>query len=213
MEVVPVKPSFKSRIRPRTKALIGVAASAVVALAVAPSAFGACDYQGGKRVFADWGDNHSYVLAPDGGFESDASGWSLSGGADVVAGNESHYLRSAGDRARLDLPDGSAATSPQICVALDTPVMRSMVRNTGDPTSRLRVEVTYRLLGLVQTKVATDVHADDAWMPSSYISPTLGLSTIVGTVLPAAVQVTFQPLDARGDWQVDDFYVDPYARR
>jgi hypothetical protein len=153
------------------------------------------------------------VLAPDGGFEADGSGWSLSGGADAVAGNESHHLRSAGDTRALDLPAGSLAVSPPICVALDTPVMRTMVRNTGDPRSRLRVEVVYKLLGLVRTTVVTDVRADSSWAPSSYISPTLGLSTVVGTVLPAAVQVRFRPLDSTGDWQIDDFYVDPYSRR
>ncbi len=204
---------FKSRIGPRATALIGIAASATVALALAPSAFGACSYSGGKKVFERWGDKHSYVIAPDGGFEADGSGWSLTGRAEVVPGNNSHYLGAPTDQRSLDLPDGSSATSPPICVSLETPLMRGMVRNTGDARSRLRVEVTYKLLGLVQTKVVTDVRADDSWAPTPYISPTLGLSTIVGTILPAAVQVTFRPLDTKGDWQVDDFYVDPYSRR
>jgi hypothetical protein len=190
-----------------------VATVALAALAIAPSAFGACRYSGATQVFEPWNDPHSYVLAPDGGFEADGSGWSLSGGADVVAGNESHHLRSAADARALDLPAASLAVSPPICVALDTPVMRTMVRNTGDPRSRLRVEVVYKLLGLVQTTVLTDFRAGSSWAPSPYISPTLGLSTVVGTVLPAAVQVRFRPLDSTGDWQIDDFYVDPYSRR
>ncbi|MDX6583829.1 MAG: hypothetical protein QOI10_3013 [Solirubrobacterales bacterium] len=208
-----MKPLFKSPVSARTKALISVAASALCVLVVAPSAFGACSYTGATQVFKPWDDQHNYVLAPDGGFESDASGWSLAGGADVAPGNETAYLHAATDESSVSLPAGSTATSPPICVALDTPVLRAMTRNTGNPKSRLRVEVTYKLLGLVQTKVVTDMTSGSTWRPSSYISPTLGLSTIVGTLLPASVQVTFRPLDSTGNWQIDDFYVDPYSRR
>jgi hypothetical protein len=207
--------SFSERgLGPRARLLTATAAAALAALVVAPSAFGAsCGYTGATQVFAPWDDPHSYVLAPDGGFEDGASGWSLAGGARVVDGNESHFLRSSADRRSLDLPDGSVATSPPICVALETPFMRSMVRNTGVPDSRLRVEVVYKLLGLVRTTVVTDMRAGDEWVPSRYISPTLGLSTIVGTLIPAAVQVRFRPLDSNGEWQIDDFYVDPHSRR
>ena len=88
-----------------------------------------------------------------------------------------------------------------------------MVRNTGSAGSRLRVEVDYLLLGLLRTRVVQDVTAGASWVPSPYISPVLGLSTIVGTVIPSAVRVRFRPLDSTGNWRIDDFYVDPYARR
>jgi hypothetical protein len=208
-----VKPLFHPSIGTRAKVLIAAAASALCLLVLAPSAFGACSYTGATQVFKPWSDPHNYVLAPDGGFESNASGWSLAGGARVVPGNETHYLRAETDRNSLALPPGSSASSPPICVALDTPFLRSMVRNTGDPRSRLRAEVTYKLLGLVQTKVVTVMSSGSAWAPSAYISPTLGLSTIVGTILPASITVTFRPLDSTGNWQIDDFYVDPYSRR
>ena len=208
-----MKPLFHPSIGTRAKVLITLAASALCVLALAPSAMGACSYTGATQVFKPWGDQHNYVLAPDGGFESKASGWSLAGGARVVPGNETHYLRAKTDRNSLSLPPGSSATSPPICVALDTPFLRSMVRNTGEPRSRLRAEVTYKLLGLVQTKVVTVMSSGSTWTPSAYISPTLGLSTIVGTILPASVKVTFRPLDSAGNWQIDDFYVDPYSRR
>jgi hypothetical protein len=208
-----VKPLFESSFGTRTKVLVAAAASALALLVLAPSAFGACKYTGATQVFKPWKDPRYYVLAPDGGFEGGAAGWSLAGGAAVVSGNETHYLGSRTDSRSLALPKGGMATSPPICVDLSTPVMRAMVRNTGDPRSRLRVEVTYKLLGLVQTRVVSDVTAGSSWAPSSFISPTLGLSTIVGTLIPAAVQVRFRPLDSVGNWQVDDFYVDPYSRR
>jgi hypothetical protein len=194
--------------------LIGTGASALCLLVLAPTAIGAsCGYTGGKQVFKPWGDKRYYVLAPDGGFESNASGWSLAGGTGVVADNETSYLNAATDRNSLSLGRSGRATSPPICVALDTPVMRVMTRNTGDPRSRLRAEVTYRLLGLVRTTVVTDMTSGATWRPSPFISPVLGLSTIVGTLIPASVQITFRPLDSRGNWQLDDIYVDPYSRR
>src|SRR5437868_10962030 len=42
----------------------------------------------GTQVFATWNDYASYFLAPNGGLENGSTGWSLSGGAAVVSGNE-----------------------------------------------------------------------------------------------------------------------------
>jgi hypothetical protein len=191
-------------------------ASAATVMLVALVAFAgsaqACSYPGAEQVFSQWGDPHHYVLAPDGGFEAGASDWSLNGGAKTVAGNESYYLNDAGDSRSLSLPGGSSAGSPPICMSLDTPIFRMMARNTGDPSSRLRVEAVYRLLGVVQTKVVNNVSAGSNWAPTQQMSPVLGLSTIVGTLIPSSIQVRITPLDTRGRWQVDDFYVDPFAR-
>jgi len=173
----------------------------------------ACSYTGAEQVFSPWGDQHSYVLAPDGGFEAGAVGWSLSGGAKAVEGNESYYLNDAADSRSLFLPAGSQAGSPPICMSIDTPIFRMMVRNRGDSSSRLRVAATYKLLGLVQTKVVNTVTAGSNWAPTQQMSTVLTLSTIIGTLIPSSIQVQITPLDGNGKWQVDDFYVDPFSRR
>jgi hypothetical protein len=201
-----------SFIRSSLAKFAGVTAVAMLALAAFAASAPACSYPGAEQVFKPWGDQHSYVLAPDGGFEAGASGWSLSGGAKAVAGNESYYLNNAGDSRSLSLPVGSSAGSPPICMAIDTPVFRMFARNTGDPSSRLRVEATYKLLGLVQTKVVNNVAAGSSWAPTQQMSTVLTLSTIVGTLIPSSIQVRITPLDSRGQWQVDDFFVDPFAR-
>ena len=135
----------------------------------------------------------------------------LDGGAEVVAGNESYYLNDAPTTRSLSLPAGSTAVSPPICMSLDTPIFRMLARNTGNPTSRLRVEATYKLLGLVQTKtVSTVTAARPGRRPS--MSTVLTLSTIVGTLIPSSIQIRISPLD-NGAWQVDDLYIDPFARR
>jgi hypothetical protein len=182
----------------------------IVALAAAPAQ--ACSYSGAEQVFGPWGDQHYYVLAPDGGFESGGSGWSLSGGAATVSGNETFYLNDGGDSRSLSLPAGSSAASPPICMSLDTPVFRLLARNSGSSASRLRVEAVYPLLGLIRTKTVGTVTAGPGWAPTQQMSTVLTLSTIVGTLVPSAIQIRITPLDATGNWQVDDVYVDPFAR-
>ncbi|HET7120593.1 MAG TPA: hypothetical protein VFI17_05020 [Solirubrobacterales bacterium] len=186
----------------------------VVAAALATTAASAqaCSYSGAEKVFAPWGDQHSYVLAPDGGFEAGGSGWALSGGAATVAENESFFLNGADDSRSLSLPAGSSAVSPSICMSLDTPSFRLLARNTGSSSSRLRVEATYTLLGLVRTKTVSTVAAGPNWAPTQEMSTVLTLSTLVGTVVPSAIKIRITPLDSVGRWQVDDLYVDPFAR-
>lgn len=41
----------------------------------------------------------------------------------------------------------------------------------------------------------------------------LTLSTIIGTLIPSAIEIRVTPLDSIGRWQVDDLYIDPFARR
>lgn len=197
---------------PRRFKLAGTLAVALVAMAAFASAAQACSYSGAEQVFKQWGDQKNYVLAPDGGFEAGGSGWALSNGAKVVAGNESYYLNDAGDSKSLALPAGSSVASPPICMSLDTPSFRLLAQNTGNPSSRLRVEAVYNLLGLVRTKVVSNLSAGSSWAPTQSVSTVLGLSTIVGTLIPSAIQIRITPLDATGNWQVDDVYIDPFSR-
>lgn len=204
------------RITPRHRLgskLIGVAVVALLALAAFAGSAQACSYTGAEQVFAPWGDRHAYVLAPDGGFEAGASGWSLSGGAKVVGGNESYYLNDPADSRSLTLPGGSSAVSPPICMSIDTPIFRMVARSGRDPASRLRVEAVYKLLGLIRTKDVSTVAAGASWAPTQQMSTVLTLSTIVGTLIPSSIQIRITPLDSRGAWRIDDLYIDPFSRR
>jgi len=192
--------------------LIVLAAAALAVSACSTAVAQACDYTGAEQVFKPWGDQHSYVLAPDGGFEAGGQGWALTGGATTVAGNESLYLNEPGDGRSLALPTGSSATSPPICMSLDTPTFRLVARNGGNPAAELRVEARYSLLGLLRTKAVSTVKAGSTWAPSQQMSTVLSLSTIVGTVIPAAIQIRITPVGSGGQWQVDDLYIDPFAR-
>jgi hypothetical protein len=186
--------------------------TALLALAVFAGSAQACSYSGAKTVFSPWGDQRNYVLAPDGGFEAGGSGWQLNRGATVVEGNESYYLNDAGDSKSLSLPARSSAVSPPVCMAIDTPSFRFVARNSGDPSSQLRVEAVYKLLGLVRTKTAATLRAGSTWAPTQSVSTVLTLSTVVGTLIPSAIEIRLTPLDSSGQWQVDDVYIDPFRR-
>lgn len=195
-----------------SKMLLSAMVAALTAIGLMTATAQACSYTGAEQVFRPWGDSNSYVLAPDGGFESGGLGWALSGGAQTVEGNESFYLNDSGDTRSLALPAGSSAVSPPVCMALDTPTFRLVARNTGNTSSGLRVEAVYPLLGLIRTKTVSTVYGGPNWAPSQKMSTVLSLSTIVGTLIPSSVQIRITPVGSGGNWQVDDLYIDPFAR-
>jgi hypothetical protein len=154
--------------------------------------------------FRPWSDYARYAQVPDGGFEARAAGWALAGGAKVVAGNNPFYLRSRSDSSSLQLPAGSSATSPPMCIGLLSSKMRFVA--TGSTGSRLRVQILYR--GLVSSTVGVldggSVDSSGAWKPS----PEVGM---LGGVLPLLTQsVQFRLVATSGTSRVDDLFLDPW---
>lgn len=195
-----------------SKHRLGVFALVATALLVGLAAFSslaqaACNYPDAEQVFSSWDDDGYYQLAPEGGFESGASGWTLFNGATLVTdeGNRPHDGAQEGTAVRL--PFGATATSPPFCVDESTPNFRVMIRNVGDRGAKLRVLVTYERL-LTKSRV-TDIHSDpeDGWLPS----PSLKLEA--DHEEERIARITFIGKDPRGVYLVDDLYVDPFARR
>jgi hypothetical protein len=181
-----------------------VAFSVLLTTAFFAASAQACSYPAGEAVFSPWGDPRAYVLAPDGGFEAGGAGWSLEGGATVVSANETSYLNSASDLQSLALPEGSSATSPTLCVNQETPFVRAMVRSSGKG-ARLRVETIYPDLGVVRTHTVGGERTE--WVPTHPLSTSFGRATVTEA---DSVQIRLTPVS--GDWQVDDLYIDPFAR-
>jgi hypothetical protein len=199
-------PSIPRRLR---LALLG----AVAALAFAPNAHaGLLPSCPGtfEKPFAQWGDSASYALVGDGGFERGGLGWSLAGGAKVVAGNESFYVHASGDSRSLLLPRGSSATSPPVCMVLGRPKMRFFAVAPAGSGS-LRVDVLSRnLLGVLSVIDGGVVTAGSAWQPSPAVSL---LGSNLGSALWATwVQLRFRPL-GDASLAIDDVYVDPWVIR
>jgi hypothetical protein len=85
-----------------------------------------CSAQAFSQPFLSVGDSNWYTLVPgksSNGF--DGAGWVLSGGAKIVTTR----LADGSTSSVLDLPSGSKAVSPTICVTSSYPTARAMVRN------------------------------------------------------------------------------------
>jgi hypothetical protein len=153
--------------------------------------------------FAAWSDYAHYAFLPDGGFESGGSGWSLSGGARAVSGNESFYVHSKLDKTSLSLPAGASATSPPMCISLLSSKMRFVAR--GDAGSKVKVQILYRgllssVLGILDGGTYT---VGGPWNAS----PQIGM---LGGVLPLLTSgVSFRFTAVGGAAAIDDVYLDP----
>jgi hypothetical protein len=190
----------------RISAVVGLLALAAPAAASAATTAPAGTCGTGSPVFARWNDNSSYQLATNGDVEAGGLGWTLSGGAAVVAGGDPFALGGKVSTKALALPAGSSATTASSCIAQGMPTFRLLARNQGSATAKLRVEVVYGPYRA--SRVAADIAAGTAWAPTKQLSLAYGL---VGDA--TSVQFRFTPLDSAGRWQIDSVYIDPIMRR
>jgi hypothetical protein len=167
-----------------------------------------CEGQATVQPFTPWLDPLNYVLLTNGSLES-TTGWTLTGGAKLVSGNEPWHVNSAGDSHSLSLPSGSSATAPPFCVTLLHPDLRFFAVNSGSALSALEVDATTTILGLKVTTPVGVLLAGGIWQP------TLPLPFLDGLLsLPqGTVQFRFTPLGVGSGWQIDDIYVDPFKSR
>ena len=181
----------------------GVAAPAGAAL------LNGCPEQSMSRPFARWLDPVSYVLAPNGGFESRSAGWQLTGGATVVSGNESFNLSGPGSHS-LYLPSGSTARSPAMCVETLDVFARYVAKNRGlIALSSLKVDAIVKdSAGHTFVLPAGVNTGGSSWAPSL---PSIALLNTLGLLNDGRVTVSFrfQPIGLGAKWQIDDLYVDP----
>ncbi|HKP17217.1 MAG TPA: hypothetical protein VJT84_01980 [Gaiellaceae bacterium] len=170
---------------------------------------------GGSQVFAPWGDSRNYLPAPNGGFESGSKGWTLSGGAAVVSGNQP-FLRSGSSS--LSLPSGSSALSPNVCLGTKQLFIRLFAKDSGGTDRGLRVRVYWygllnKLLGV--SDFAT-VSAGGDWRPSDPVNSGGGLLAplpIVALLSSTSARIEITPLGGGSQWRIDDLYIDPYVSR
>jgi hypothetical protein len=79
-----------------------------------------------SQPFLSSNDTNWYTLAPGESADNfDGGGWRLSGGAQIIT----TQLADGQTGSVLDLPSGSTAVSPIVCVASDYPTARTMVQN------------------------------------------------------------------------------------
>ena len=170
---------------------------------------------GGAKVFAPWQDSANYLLSPNGGFEFGSTGWSLSGGAGIVSGNEPFYPTGTHS---LALPSGSTATSPTVCLGSSQLYIRMFGKDLGGTDSGLRVRIQfYGLLNnLLGFKDFAVFPGGKDWAPTGQVQSSGGLLTplpVVSLLSSTSARIQITPLGTGSRWQIDDVYIDPCIGR
>lgn len=181
------------------------------ALSTTTSVPDACVPPSFSQIFLRWRDTGLYTLSPGGSMETGLPGWTLGGGAEPVAGNEPFYVGGSTHDTSLSIPSGGTVTSSRMCIDRTYPSFRFFARNSGSAKSDLVVDVVWHESGAVHSaRAELDRKAGSTWGPvRSLRLPSGALST--GTLEP--VSFRFKVVGSGGAWQVDDLYVDPWARR
>lgn len=181
-----------------------VTAGAVIALAAALPAVASadpCPSYGMSQPFLAWGDTHEYTLLPGESVDSiGGQGWELSRGAKLVTSS----LLDGSTGQVLDMPAGSVAVSPPMCVnGSDYPVARSMVRDlSGD--EGIAVYASYEGDGPWGWPLASGMIKGGllGWVPSKPIM--LHAGSLRGEHILRLSLVAYG-----GEYQLYNFYIDP----
>jgi hypothetical protein len=200
-------------------------AAAAVATAAPAAAPTGCVQQAATPAFSAYKDPALYSLAPGGNFESTA-GWTFTGGAKVVSGNET--LGVASGSKSLSLPLGATATSPQFCVDDSNPYFRFAAKADNSLAGYLAV-VLYRDTNGKLNQAQFVSSADSSWSAGKWspsaISPLATKIPLLSGGNTASVQIMFVStgnllsmvslwgkfaLGAVGSSSIDSLMVDPY---
>ena len=186
----------------------GALAIVIAALAASPSLASAatttaanCTMPTLSTPFASFGDGSQYALVPGEALNSfTGTGWTLTGGAKIVA---TTLYGGTTTGSVLDLPAGSKAVSPLMCVDNDFPSVRTMIRQL---TGRVGVTVEATLAGASTPISSGTIHAQTpgSWGLSGQFHTQLANQT--GWQL---VQFTLLPGGTSGESQIYNLYVDP----
>jgi hypothetical protein len=186
-------------------ALTLLAAPAAYAKGTAANTTGCTPQPALEHPFAPWGDSGFYVLHPGGDMESGVPGWTLAGGAAIVAGDDALGVR-PGARV-LWLPAGASVVTAPICVDETYTHARALARSTVAAGSSLDVDVLYtetRGRSVVKGSKRLTV-SNGAWAPSATID--------IDAKLAGAAPISFRFTAPKSSgWLIDDFYVDPRFR-
>ena len=163
-------------------------------------------------LLSEFNDDDLYFLAPGGDFEHGAAAGTLEGDARIAGGSSVFSPFGSGDHS-LQLPVGSAATSPAFCVDERYPRFRMSVGQLGAKKAEVQVSVVYPGLRDNVRKTG-DVTADEKhrWRLSNKLNldPQRGLKRKAWRLVALRFEVLKS--DAAGDARVDDVLVDPKMR-
>jgi hypothetical protein len=191
--------------------IAAAAACCAVLVTAAPASADvtSCTVPATTQALSVLGDTANYVLLPGGSFETGAPGWSLNG-ASIAPGNEPWHVGAPSDSQSLSIQPGGSATSMTVCGNNAFPSFRFFAKSAnGSAGSTLHVGVQWSgLYGSGYRELGTlNGSGYASWQPT----PSLALGSLVPTGITLNVKFVFTA-DAGSAWNVDDIYVDPYAR-
>lgn len=212
----PLRPTRATLLRSLQGSSLSLALSlAAILSAVSPGSAqatlistSACNDATLSQPFRSWGDSSAYELLPGGDFESSPTGWTLSGGAQTVAGSEPYAATGSLGSSSLSLPEGASARSPFTCVDAAYPTFRFFARNLR-ATSTVLVSVLYRTVAGTVSLPLGAVALGDGWQPTL---PMLTGSAAAGLLANGTAQVALNFTALTGSSRIDDVFVDPRMR-
>ena len=156
-----------------------------------------------SQTFLSVKDRNWYTLAPGQSPEGfTGSGWTLANGAEIVT----TQLQDGQSGSVLNLPTGSVAVSPPICVTSDYPTARTLVRNVvgGDG---VQFYVSYQgTRTWEQPQNTGQLHGQQSnWTVSNPVNVQPDHHTVGWQI----VRFAFVAGGRTSDFQVYNFYVDP----
>ena len=171
-----------------------------------------CGYGDPSFRFAAWGDDASYVLAPQGDLSA-TDGWALNKQATVVPSADPF----SGAEHSLQFAKGAEAGTPAMCVTLDNPTIRFFIRDRGgNEKSRLKVDVLYEDFGgHVKHFTLAKLRAGSEWEPSVILPMYMNRLALASPSGVTAVAFLFKAegLQKGETLSISSLYVDPFRSR
>ena len=203
----------RHRLTRRFGCSLGFLASLAIVLgSVAPAqaalfSTGACNTAALSQPLVRWGDANLYQLVPGGDFERSPSSWTLSGGAQRVAGSEPYGATGSVGAYSLALPAGATAQSPFTCVNISYPTFRLFARNNG-LASTVLVQVVYKTpLGSISLPLGI-IALSSEWQPTL---PFLTGSLVGSPLSGGTSQIALRFTALTGSSRIDDVFLDPHG--
>jgi hypothetical protein len=171
-----------------------------------------CGYGDPSYRFAAWGDDASYVLAPQGDLSATA-GWTLDKEATVVPSADPF----SGAQHSLQFAKGAEAATPAMCVTVDHPTIRFFIRDRGgNEKSQLKVDVLYEDFGgHVKHLTIAKLRAGSEWEPSVIVPMYMNVLALASPSGVTAVAFRFKAegLQKGETLSISSLYVDPFRSR
>jgi hypothetical protein len=146
--------------------------------------------------FRPWGDPHQYFLVTGAHFQSVVGDWEL--------------RRAVIDGGDLNIAPGGTVVTPKFCVGDQEPSFRMMVR-APDSTARLRIDALF--LGTSGELRRDRVGYLYGNKPTYRPSPIIWMGTNYRAARGEKTAIAFQFTAERGNWEIDNLFIDPFRSR